>query len=76
MLEIPPASISPRGQRGVRQQKSVAKKDGWLTRLARRLVFRMEVGTPQRPATLYLSSFDMIPTGSWVIVTEEDQSSD
>ena len=75
MLEVPPASISPQGPRGVSQRKSVAK-DGWLTRLARRLVFRMEVGTPQRPATLYLSSFDMIPTGSWVIVTEEDQSSD
>jgi hypothetical protein len=75
MLEAPPASISQLGPPGVSQRKSVAR-DGWLTRLARRLVFRMEVGTPERPATLYLSSFDMVPTGSWVIVTEESGSSD
>jgi len=74
MLEIPPISTSSTDPRAAGRRNSAAK-EGWLARLARRLVFRMEVGTPQRPATLYLSSFDMVPSGGWVIVTEEDQSS-
>ncbi|MAW72090.1 MAG: hypothetical protein VX971_07815 [Actinomycetota bacterium] len=74
MLEAPPASSSSPSERGVDRPDPV-NKERWLTRVARRLVFRIEVGSPERPATLYLSSFDMIPMGSWVVVSEEDASS-
>jgi hypothetical protein len=33
----------------------------------------MDVGSSQRPATLYLSSVDLMPMGTWVVVSEEDQ---
>ena len=48
-------------------------KEGWFVRLARRLLIRMDVGTSQRPATLYLSSVDLMPMGTWVVIAEEDR---
>ncbi len=45
-------------------------KQTLLARIARRLLFRMDVGTADKPATLYLSSVDLVPMGSWVVVTE------
>ncbi|HJM21759.1 MAG TPA: hypothetical protein QF409_07225 [Acidimicrobiales bacterium] len=73
MLDAPPTSVPPRDQNEIGRRKP-ARKEGWVSRLARRLVFRMEVGTSERPATLYLASFDMIPMGSWVVVPQEEQS--
>jgi len=49
-------------------------KGNLLARIARRLLFRMDVGTAERPATLYLSSVDLVPMGSWVVVAEPNQA--
>ena len=45
-------------------------KQSLLARIARRLLFRMDVGTADKPAILYLSSVDLVPMGSWMVVTE------
>ncbi len=50
---------------------AATNKQTLLARLARRLLFRMDVGTAEKPATLYLSSVDLVPMGSWVVVTEQ-----
>ncbi len=47
------------------------KRQTLLARIARRLLFRMEVGTADKPATLYLSSVDLVPMGSWVVVADQ-----
>ena len=47
------------------------KRQTLLARIARRLLFRMEVGTADKPATLYLSSVDLVPMGRWVVVADQ-----
>ena len=54
-----------------RKGAPAANKQTLLARLARRLLFRMDVGTAEKPVTLYLSSVDLVPMGSWVVVTEQ-----
>ncbi|MDP6862527.1 MAG: hypothetical protein QGH80_02475 [Acidimicrobiales bacterium] len=71
MLEFITPDLSNRPSRRAGSSKS--SKEGWLARLARRLLIRMDVGSSQRPATLYLSSVDLMPMGTWVVVSEEDQ---
>jgi len=71
MLEFFNPDLPNRPSRRAGLPKS--SKEGWLARLARRLLIRMEVGSSQRPATLYLSSVDLMPMGTWVVVSEEDQ---
>ena len=71
MLEFIAPDLSNRSSR--RASSSKASKEGWLARFARRLLIRMDVGSSQRPATLYLSSVDLMPMGTWVVVSEEDQ---
>ncbi|HAF67594.1 MAG TPA: hypothetical protein DCX77_04625 [Acidimicrobiaceae bacterium] len=46
-------------------------KVGWFARLAERLLIRMDVGSSQRPASLYLSSVDLMPMGTWVVVDDK-----
>ena len=63
MLEFIAPDLPNRSSR--RAGPSKTSKEGWLARLARRLLIRMEVGSSQRPATLYLSSVDLMPMGTW-----------
>ena len=71
MLEFIAPDLPNRSSR--RAGPSKTSKEGWLARLARRLLIRMEVGSSQRPATLYLSSVDLMPMGTWVVVSDADQ---
>ena len=59
----PPQAAAPRK----------SKQIGLFARLAERLLIRMEVGSAQRPASLYLSSVDLMPMGTWLIVDDEKQ---
>lgn len=60
-----PRSPAPKGAPAATNKRTL------LARVARRLLFRMDVGTAEKPATLYLSSVDLVPMGSWVVVTEQ-----
>ena len=71
MLEFIAPDLPNRSSR--RTGPSKTSKEGWLARLARSLLIRMEVGSSQRPATLYLSSVDLRPMGTWVVVSDAEQ---
>jgi len=60
----------PRRTKGLRD----TKQTGWFARLAERLLIRMDVGSDKRPASLYLSSVDLMPMGTWVVVAEDKQT--
>lgn len=55
---------------GLRDTKQI----GWFARLAERLLIRMDVGSNQHPASLYLSSVDLMPMGTWVVVVEDKRT--
>ncbi|MBM36804.1 MAG: hypothetical protein VX963_01875 [Actinomycetota bacterium] len=71
-MEFLVPDVPRRSQRAADSQND--PKGTLLARIARRLLFRMDVGTAERPATLYLSSVDLVPMGSWVVVAEPSQA--
>ena len=58
------------GEPTPRKSKAVPSEGFW-SRLAKRLLFRLDVVTVDRPATLYLSSVDLVPMGTCVVVGPE-----
>ena len=72
MLEFftPDLPSRPRRTTGPRE----TNQTGWFARLAERLLIRMDVGSKKHPASLYLSSVDLMPMGTWVVVIEDQHT--